>query len=695
MTLAATMLGQGPFWPKPESKSFKYTATIVAEIQLSEIPSYSLEDTIALFVNGDIRGLSNSVDIGNGKVLHFITVYSNKGVDTMSLQVYHRNTNFVYDVATPFEFRAQGIYGNLTSPMIVHIYPENDAPLYINNVPPQTTMQTVAFHPIDMSDYLVQLDSSEVAWMVVNNPNLNAYFEGSILYVEGVNGFLGQTNLIVIASEINSRAYEGEYHESTRNVPQAQVAETTIQFTVTPLLLAPLWQPDIPSQSIVIGNQFQNTQLATYENQYNGAAIKYNYRPIIMGSEMPQPVPMWNLNVRYGFTMTVAARVDYTPKYQFHHSDDLLAAFVNDTLRGVAKLDSITGLYFLSVGGFAREGDTVIFKFYSGEMQQVLTHIIPLVYKPYAIYGNLVSPYIIDLAPIAPIVPELPVVGGVFDMPIEIRDTSFLGSIDFEFIAEDPNYPTILHDESVATFCIVQDSTQLFTLYRDADGDGFGDPEISTVACKSTVGFVDNGDDCDDTNPEDPFTTIDIHEDSGWQYNDGFVCSGVKVELVASGAQSYVWQDGSTNPDIIVIPTVTTTYRVTVTHASGCKGVKTVVIYVEGRIVTNSANDGFGTLRNVLECLMEGDTLTFDQPEVSHSYNTAPLLIKKDATISGLPSMIPAVHFDHAISDGSFILSNNKTLTLKNVDINLSNPNNKNVFEGQGKADIIGVTRIK
>ena len=695
MITVTTVLGQGPSWPKPESQTYKYTATIVAEIQLSEIPSYSLEDTIALFVNGEIRGLSRSVAIGNGKVLHFITVYSNKGVDTMSLNVYHRNTDLVYDVATPFEFRAQGIYGNLTSPMIVHIYPDNDAPLKINNVSPQTTMQSVPFQPIDMSEYLVQPDSNEVSWMIVNNPNLNAYFVGSILYVQGTSGFLGQTNLIVMASEISSRAYEESRGESSRNVAQAQVAETSIQFTVTPLLLAPLWQPKIPSQSIVVGDQFQLTELSNFENQYNGPFIKYSYRPIILGSETPQPQPDWNLDVRYGFTMTVAARVDYTPKYQFHHADDVLAAFVKDTIRGVAKLDSITGLYFLSVGGFAREGDTVIFKFYSGEMQQVLIHKVPLIYKPYAIHGNLISPYIIDLAPIAPIVPDLPVVGGIYNMPIEIRDSSFLGSIDFEFIAEDPNYPALLHDESIATFCIVQDSSQLFNLYLDADGDGFGDPEISTVACKSTVGYVDNGDDCDDTNPEDPFTTIEIHEDSGWQYNDGYVCSGVKVELVASGAQSYVWQDGSTNPDIIVIPEVTTTYRVTVTHASGCKGVKTVVIYVEGKVVTNSANDGFGTLRNVLGCLMDGDTLTFDQPNVNFSYNTAPLEISKNAMISGVPSMIPSIFFDHTLSNGSFIFFNNKTLILNHVDINIANPNTKNVFEGQGKVDITGVTRIK
>ena len=37
------------------------------------------------------------------------------------------------------------------------------------------------------------------------------------------------------------------------------------------------------------------------------------------------------------------------------------------------------------------------------------------------------------------------------------------------------------------------------TFYADADGDGYGDPNGATDACPNT-GFVDNDDDCDDTN---------------------------------------------------------------------------------------------------------------------------------------------------------------------------------------------------
>ncbi len=37
------------------------------------------------------------------------------------------------------------------------------------------------------------------------------------------------------------------------------------------------------------------------------------------------------------------------------------------------------------------------------------------------------------------------------------------------------------------------------TFYRDADGDGLGDPADSVVGCEAPSGYVDNADDCDDT----------------------------------------------------------------------------------------------------------------------------------------------------------------------------------------------------
>jgi hypothetical protein len=46
---------------------------------------------------------------------------------------------------------------------------------------------------------------------------------------------------------------------------------------------------------------------------------------------------------------------------------------------------------------------------------------------------------------------------------------------------------------------VPDDSCVPVTLYRDADGDGRGDPDESTTACPDLAGHVDNADDCDDT----------------------------------------------------------------------------------------------------------------------------------------------------------------------------------------------------
>ncbi|MDP6947375.1 MAG: putative metal-binding motif-containing protein, partial [Myxococcota bacterium] len=40
------------------------------------------------------------------------------------------------------------------------------------------------------------------------------------------------------------------------------------------------------------------------------------------------------------------------------------------------------------------------------------------------------------------------------------------------------------------------------TWYLDVDGDGYGDDDITEVTCDATAGYVIDGGDCDDDNPE-------------------------------------------------------------------------------------------------------------------------------------------------------------------------------------------------
>lgn len=59
------------------------------------------------------------------------------------------------------------------------------------------------------------------------------------------------------------------------------------------------------------------------------------------------------------------------------------------------------------------------------------------------------------------------------------------------------------------------------------------------------------------------------------------VCVGATVYISASGATTYLWNTGATTANIAVNPTVTTTYSVTVTDASGCTGISAFTVPVD------------------------------------------------------------------------------------------------------------------
>ena len=72
---------------------------------------------------------------------------------------------------------------------------------------------------------------------------------------------------------------------------------------------------------------------------------------------------------------------------------------------------------------------------------------------------------------------------------------------------------------------------------------------------------------------------------------DETICLGSSVTLTASGGNSYLWSNGSTNPSIIVSPSVTTTYTVTVSNTFGCNSVDDIVVYVNSLPLVSAGND--------------------------------------------------------------------------------------------------------
>ena len=81
----------------------------------------------------------------------------------------------------------------------------------------------------------------------------------------------------------------------------------------------------------------------------------------------------------------------------------------------------------------------------------------------------------------------------------------------------------------------IDDEVEFITYYRDADGDGFGNPEVSITTCEGTPdGYVANWDDCDDSDSS-------LNPNTFWYLDgddDGYY-SGVGIQQCESPGPGY------------------------------------------------------------------------------------------------------------------------------------------------------------
>jgi hypothetical protein len=243
----------------------------------------------------------------------------------------------------------------------------------------------------------------------------------------------------------------------------------------------------------------------------------------------------------------------------------------------------------------------------------------------------------------------------------------------------------------------VEDEMDLFTYYRDADGDGLGDPDEYITSCLVIPdGYVDNDDDCNDSQTVDPNISLIINENSSFADDDGIVCNEAIVNLQASGGSNYQWSSGQTTSSIVAVINADSTFYVTVTFPSGCKGVSSVDIIKVGKIVTSSGDSGLGSLRSVVGCAVDGDIINYDQPTVNMSNLISPISVEHSIAIHGLNSVErPIIFIDFELSTHGLMISAGKTLKLKNIDITTQNHQTQALLTGSGNVHIDGIVEIK
>ncbi|MCX7861506.1 MAG: PKD domain-containing protein [Bacteroidales bacterium] len=73
--------------------------------------------------------------------------------------------------------------------------------------------------------------------------------------------------------------------------------------------------------------------------------------------------------------------------------------------------------------------------------------------------------------------------------------------------------------------------------------------------------------------------------------NDQDICEGTQATLTATGGVSYIWNTNENTQTIVVSPTTSTLYSVTVTDSNGCTNSDAVLISVLQKPIVNAGND--------------------------------------------------------------------------------------------------------
>jgi hypothetical protein len=106
--------------------------------------------------------------------------------------------------------------------------------------------------------------------------------------------------------------------------------------------------------------------------------------------------------------------------------------------------------------------------------------------------------------------------------------------------------------------------------------------------------------------------------------NSPTVCAGSTTTLIASGASTYTWSNGSTGSSILITPSVNTSYTVSGTNTSGCINTKTVNVTVNPRPIVTAATTATSICIGGLAILSASGAISYTWYPVGISLSSIP-----------------------------------------------------------------------
>lgn len=121
LLLAAVVVRAQPGWVN-DPAPYQYSMTMVAQIQVDDVPNHQLNNHLGAFRQGQIRGYSTPVGF-NGEAYYFLSFFSNtyKG-DTLYFRAFLGADQKVYESVDTVVFQHHLALGTASEPVQIHLY---------------------------------------------------------------------------------------------------------------------------------------------------------------------------------------------------------------------------------------------------------------------------------------------------------------------------------------------------------------------------------------------------------------------------------------------------------------------------------------------------------------------------------------------------------------------------------------------
>lgn len=236
--------------PNDFESSMTATTVIVAHGDTIDAGGHLL----GAFVDDDCRGIASPANV-MGKWLYFLTIYSNSDGEKISFKFYDANFQEIFPVAQHLVFHGNAAYGdpvqpyqmdagliNLTidsnrvasissidscwtgteavqfiardfgthhqyadSQLVRFTVLEDDHNPLVHNIPDQTILQDGQFSPIQLNDYLTELDGDSVIWSAAGFVELSVEITGNVAQISvPAESWFGSEIIIFQASDVTA-----------------------------------------------------------------------------------------------------------------------------------------------------------------------------------------------------------------------------------------------------------------------------------------------------------------------------------------------------------------------------------------------------------------------------------------------------------------------------------------------------------